>query len=120
MQVLIVDDNASNRILPAAILRKYGCRVAEAETGEKALQWCADNTPDCILLDFSMPGISGGEVCKQLRSDPRFAVVRFVAYTAHALPEECGQIMEMGFDALLIKPITRDALLKAVGMAEAG
>lgn len=116
MHVLIVDDNQINRVLPAAILKKEGHVVAEAASGEQALSWLAENRPDCVLLDISMPGMSGEEVCRRIRGElaASLAGLRVIAYTAHAMPEERERIMNAGFDDLLIKPISRAALLAAV------
>lgn len=113
MHVLIVDDNQINRVLPTAILKKEGHTVAEAASGEQALTWLAENRPDCVLLDISMPGMSGEEVCRRIRSDllDRLQGLRVIAYTAHAMPEERERIMNSGFDDLLIKPISRASLL---------
>lgn len=119
MHVLIVDDNPVNRLLPSAILRKEGCSVAEAANGEDALAYLAREKVDCVLLDISMPGLSGEEVCERIRKDASLAGLRVIAYTAHAMPEEKQRIMGAGFDDLLIKPISRAGLLKALGLGQA-
>ena len=117
MHVLIVDDNPVNRLLPSAILRKEGCSVAEAASGEEALDYLSRTRPDCVLLDISMPGLSGEQVCERIRQDGNLAGLRVIAYTAHAMPEEKQRIMGAGFDDLLIKPISRAGLLAALGLA---
>lgn len=114
MRILIVDDNTINRVLPSAILKKEGHEVAEAASGEQALTYLAGNRPDCVLLDISMPGMSGEEVCRRIRKEACLAGLRVVAYTAHAMPEERDRIMQAGFDDLLIKPISRASLLAVV------
>lgn len=116
MHVLIVDDNPVNRLLPSAILRKEGCSVAEAASGEEALDYLSRTRPDCVLLDISMPGLSGEQVCERIRQDANLAGLRVIAYTAHAMPEEKHRIMGAGFDDLLIKPISRAGLLAALGL----
>ena len=68
---------------------------------------------DAILLDVSMPGISGTDLCRQLRTRPEFGGVRIIAYTAHAMPGEREDILSAGFDDILIKPISRQVLLAA-------
>lgn len=120
MKVLIVDDQRINRVLPMTILCKQGVAVTEAATGEDALQAVVhDPAISHVLLDISMPGMSGIEVCQHLRSTPRGGSLYVVAYTAHAFPGEQTQIMEAGFDDLLIKPINRESLLKALGLLPA-
>lgn len=117
MHILIVDDQPTNRALPSAILRKQGCTISEATSGEEALAYLNGPLPDCVLLDISMPGISGEEVCRQIRQDERLKSLKVVAYTAHAMHGEERRIMQAGFDDILIKPISRAGLLAAVGLA---
>lgn len=114
MKVLIVDDQKLNRTLPCVLLRKLGCEVTEADSGEAALAALQGRSMDAILLDISMPGISGTEVCRRLRGDPALAGLYIVAYTAHALPEQRVEMLAAGFDEVLIKPINRQRLLKAL------
>lgn len=114
MKVLVVDDQRVNRTLPAVLLRQQGCEVIEAESGEDALRLIADHQFDAILLDVSMPGISGTDLCRQLRTRPEFGGVRIIAYTAHAMPGEREDILSAGFDDILIKPISRQVLLAAL------
>ena len=64
MKVLIVDDQKVNRTLPSVLLKQKGCEVLEAESGEEALALLAEESVDAILLDVSMPGISGTDLCR--------------------------------------------------------
>lgn len=114
MKILIVDDQEANRLLPAVVLSQRGHAVAEADSGEAALAWLAQERPDCVLLDISMPGLSGEDVCRRIRADERLRGVRLVAYTAHAMPEEGRRFLAAGFDDVLIKPISLDSLFRAV------
>jgi len=114
MKVLIVDDQKLNRTLPCVLLRQQGCEVIEADSGEAALAALQGRSMDAILLDISMPGISGTEVCRRLRGDPALAGLYIVAYTAHALPEQRVEMLAAGFDEVLIKPINRQRLLEAL------
>ncbi|MCK6395521.1 response regulator [Zoogloea sp.] len=114
MKVLIVDDQKVNRTLPSVLLRQLGCEVIEADSGEAALVALRGQSMDAILLDISMPGISGTEVCQRLRGDPALAGLYIVAYTAHALPEQRVEMLAAGFDEVLIKPINRQRLLEAL------
>ena len=118
MKVLIVDDHQVNRLLPRAILGKLGVEVVEADCGEAALD-CLDKEGgvDHVLLDVSMPGMTGLEVCRRLREAPATRDLHIVAYTAHAFASEKDQIMAAGFNDLLIKPISRDTLLQALGLS---
>ena len=120
MRILIVDDNEVNRILPRALLERLGAAVAEAPDGEAALALLAgDEDFDAVLLDISMPGLSGLDVCRRLRADARTHTLRVVAYTAHAGEASANEIRAAGFDDLVVKPIRRDTLMRAFGIAAA-
>lgn len=110
-QALVVDDHPVNRVLASRLLGKTGWAVAQAEDGEQALAWLAENQADLVLLDISMPTLSGEEVCRRIRADRLGGPdTRLIAYTAHAMPEEREQFLACGFDAILVKPISRDSL----------
>lgn len=117
MTILVVDDISSNRLLPAAILRKLGHAVLEAASGAEALA-LADAQPSVshVLLDISMPGMSGIEVCQALRARAGGASLRIVAYTAHAFDHEHDEIRAAGFDMILVKPVSRAVLVAALGL----
>jgi CheY-like chemotaxis protein len=66
-----------------------------------------------------MPGLSGLDVCRRLRADARTAALRLVAYTAHEGDASASEIMAAGFDGMLLKPIRRDTLMQAFGIAPA-
>lgn len=112
-RILVVDDNAINRRLAMAFVKRLGFVTEEVEDGASALAKLASSPFDVVFLDISMPGMSGEEVLAKLRADPRFNGLHIIAYTAHALPEEKQRLIDAGFDDLLIKPIS----LKAVELA---
>jgi len=107
---LVVDDNATNRLLAATLLKKLGWTVSEADCGERALEQAATGSFRFVLLDISMPGLSGEETCSRLRAKPEGQTMFIVAYTAHAFPEERNRILDAGFDDVLIKPFSRQQL----------
>ena len=113
-QVLIVDDNAVNRKLAVALLKRRGMAVAEAEGGAVALEMLKKGQFDTVLLDISMPVMDGKEVCRIIRSTPDLASLHVVAYTAHAMESERQSIMAAGFDDLLVKPISGQDLLRVL------
>ncbi|MGE0557393.1 MAG: response regulator [Burkholderiales bacterium] len=112
--MLIVDDHPINRRLPAVILRDAGWTTEEAENGEEALAKLAGGSYSAVLLDISMPGMSGEEVCRRIRADSRLKDLRVIAYTAHAMEETRTDMMHAGFDWMLVKPISRQLLLDAL------
>lgn len=115
---LVVDDHPTNRLLATALLRSQGWQAVEAESGEAALDLAARQTFRLILLDISMPGLSGEETCSRLRAMPEGAAMHIVAYTAHAFPEDLERLLANGFDDILVKPISRqriEALTNGLG-----
>lgn len=104
-RILIVDDNDVNRLLASMTLEREGRLIDEARDGIEALELLARNDYDCVLLDISMPRMSGYEVCARIRQAPRTAGLRVIAYTAHALDTEHRKILSSGFDGVLTKPV---------------
>jgi CheY-like chemotaxis protein len=110
-RVLVVDDVMVNRKLAMVIFNKLGWQTADVDGGKAVQHWLASNDAvDLILLDISMPDLCGEEVCRQLRADPAFAALQIVAYTAHAMQVDVDRFLANGFNAVLIKPISMQAL----------
>jgi CheY-like chemotaxis protein len=113
-RILIVDDTEINRRLAAALLKRDGWDTTEAHDGQSGLAILASESFDAVLLDISMPGLNGEDVCRLIRSTPALKHLPVIAYTAHAMPEEKDQILACGFDTLLIKPISAASLAAAL------
>jgi len=107
---LVVDDHPTNRLLGCTLLGKLGWKTMEADCGERAIELVSQTRFSLILLDISMPGISGEETCTRLRTMPNGDGVRIIAYTAHAFQEERERFLAAGFDEILVKPINRQRL----------
>ena len=107
--VLVVDDSEINRLLATMTLTAQGHQADEACNGSEALAMLERRRYDCVLLDISMPEMSGYEVCARIRRDPRLASTRVVAYTAHALGADRRKMLDTGFDAVLTKPASLQA-----------
>jgi two-component system cell cycle response regulator DivK len=112
--ILVVDDNGINRLLPGLILRPFGWDVYEADGGLAALEILKNIDISCVLLDISMPEVSGLEVLEDVRRDARFHKLKVVAYTAYAKSEDVARFLVIGFDAVLIKPLTSINLLEVL------
>jgi CheY-like chemotaxis protein len=108
--VLVVDDNAVNRRVAQGLFQKLGWDVETADSGEQALPHLATHRYDLVLLDISMPGMSGMDVCRHIRTDPRLMDLRVIAYTAHVLLEEQQEFLAGGFDDVLLKPTSFQAV----------
>jgi CheY-like chemotaxis protein len=113
-RILIVDDHAPSRRLASLILGGAGWQTHEAMRGDQALAMLAEQEYACVLLDVSMPDMSGEAVCRAIRDNPDTATVRVVAYTAHAMTHERARILDIGFDDIVVKPATMARLMDAV------
>ena len=96
------------------ILSEFGDLISEPQAVNGHSSLLHDKPCDVLLLDISMPKVSGLELCLQLRSDERYAPMKIIAYTAHAMPEEMAQLQGVGFSRVLLKPIRRHDLLQAM------
>lgn len=116
VHLLVVDDNPANRMLPGLLLRKDGYRVVACESGEQALAQLQRDAFTHMLLDISLPHMSGMEVCRRARLQCADKKLRIIAYTAHAMPHEIQELQEAGFDSVLVKPIRRQDLIEALAV----
>ena len=112
--VLIIDDNVINAELANAHLRRSGWKTRVVESGADGLAAMAGDRFDLVLLDISMPGMSGMEVCQKIRENRALVDLPVIAYTAHAQPEDRRSFIASGFNDVLIKPVSRDTLANAV------
>ena len=115
-RALVVDDIPANRLIAEAMLKQLGWSVLLASDGREALRVLNANSLDLVLLDISLPGMSGMEVCRRIRENMALVDLPVIAYTAHAQPEDRRSFIASGFDDVLIKPVNRDTLAAAVAL----
>lgn len=113
-RILVVDDLPQNLELVEAYLGDLGHCVAKASSGAEALRKVKEETPDLILLDVTMPGMDGYEVCRRLKADADSASIPVLMLTALSAREEMVPASEAGADDLLGKPFSRLELLMRV------
>jgi CheY-like chemotaxis protein len=119
MNILIADDNATNRKLLRAQLEAEGVTVVEAADGMEALAALGRETVDAIISDILMPRMDGYRLCYELRRDDRWKKLPFIIYTAsYTSPSDEKLSLDMGADKHLRKPATTRALLAALRDAE--
>jgi len=104
--ILIVEDNDKNMKLVRDVLQAKGYATIEAGTGEDGVRLAAEHTPDLVLMDIHLPGISGIEALSRLRADPATAAIPVAAVTASVMQQDRAMIMDAGFDAYVSKPIS--------------
>lgn len=113
-RILIADDNPQGVELLEAYLAGTDADVRTAADGEETLRVVRDWQPDLILLDIMMPRISGFEVCKHLRADPKTRDIAVLMITALDQPSDIERAVEAGTDEYLTKPINKNELLLRV------
>jgi CheY-like chemotaxis protein len=103
--VLIVDDNPTNLKLTRFLLDKEGYRVLTATDGQEAIELLQTVQPDLVLMDIQLPGIDGLEVTRRLKSDPSTRDLRIVALSAYTMESNRAQVVDVGCDGFISKPI---------------
>ncbi|MEI4260721.1 PP2C family protein-serine/threonine phosphatase [Roseovarius sp. D0-M9] len=104
-RVLVVDDSRLQRRILAALLKKWGFAVTEAESGNQALDICRDMPPDLVLSDWMMPGMSGLEFCNAFRGMTRDTYGYFILLTSKSDKAEIAHGLDAGADDFLTKPV---------------
>src|SRR5690349_41712 len=87
-QILVVDDSEDMRVLLEQLLEEAGYRVIVAEDGQASLTQAKLHQPDLILMDLSLPGMSGWEAVGHLRQVSEFRDTPIIAVTAHVSASE--------------------------------
>jgi two-component system alkaline phosphatase synthesis response regulator PhoP len=112
--ILIVEDEPEVRSLVEYTLAKEKYKVQTAENGKQALEILDQMTPDLITLDLMLPDLHGLEICKKLRSDPRFQSVSVLMLTALDSLDDIVRGFETGADDYLVKPFQLPELVARV------
>ena len=112
--VLVVDDNPQNLELLQVYLEDVDCRAVPASDGLEALEIIAKDPPDLILLDVMMPKMSGFEVCKRIKNDPKTSDIPVIMVTALNEFGDIERAIDSGTDDFLSKPVNKLELLTRV------
>jgi CheY-like chemotaxis protein len=113
-KIAVVEDNIDNRLLVQALLDEM-YEISEYENGMEVVEGLADDIPDLVLLDISLPGMDGTEVLQWVRSQEQLRDLPVIALTAHAMSGDRERYLEMGFDEYVTKPIVdEDVLIGAI------
>lgn len=116
LRVLVVDDDRQFREFLVEFFSTITPKVnvAQATDGFHAGLMTAQFKPHVILLDYSMPGLSGVTVCKQIKNNPEHSTIRIIAITGHGLTSVRHELLDAGAEAVLTKPVTTGLLVEHV------
>jgi adenylate cyclase len=112
--ILIVDDDPGVRRMFQLLLQNTGYRVSVAGSGEEALAYLDLVTPDLILMDLLLPGLSGQEATEQIKADVRRPFIPIILVTAHGDQQSKVMALDAGADDFLVKPVDFTELLARV------
>lgn len=117
-RVLVIDDMSTMRAIVSKMCREIGLTdVTTAVDGEDAwITLTEAKVPfDLIISDWNMPKISGLELLKKVKSDPRFAHLPFIMVTAESEKSQILEALKAGVDQYLMKPFNRDMFVNKMG-----
>ena len=112
--VLVVEDIEMNRKVVRIVLKAKGYEVLEAAHAEEALEILQAKTPDLILMDIALPGMSGEDLTRQIKANPQWRHLPIIALTAAAMKGSREQFLNAGCDDYISKPIDTNALVELV------
>jgi len=116
MRILIVDDFSTMRRIIKNLLNDLGySNTAEAEDGNSALAHLRSAPCDLVITDWNMPGMTGIELLKAIRTDPKLAHLPVLMVTAEAKREQIIEAAQSGVNGYIIKPFTAQTLEEKLG-----
>lgn len=113
-RIVAIDDNIVNRLLIKNLLKKTGYNHHIVEHGEELLSIIETHLPDLILMDLMMPNISGLELCKIIKSHPKFSEILIIFITASNEKEHLLEAFNLGAVDYVIKPFYHEELLARI------
>lgn len=113
-KILLIDDDAKMRRQMAALLATEGFATVEARNGREGVTLAAQERPDLVLCDITMPEMNGHRVLEVVRADPALAHLPFIFLTGWGEREDLRTGMNLGADDYLVKPVEPAELLAAV------
>jgi CheY-like chemotaxis protein len=114
MRILVAEDNLENQEIIRRRLERAGHAVSIAANGIEAVERAKLEKPDLILMDISMPVMSGIEATQVIRRTPETQSIPIIALTAHAMEGDADRCLAVGCDAFATKPVRFNALLELI------
>jgi DNA-binding response OmpR family regulator len=112
--IVIVEDEPDTAEMFSEMLNLRGCNVIKSYGGASAISLISTSKPDAVVLDIMMPDLSGLEVLKFIRRDPRLAHIPVIIVSAKSLEEDIKIGLEAGASLYLTKPVAFQDLIAAV------
>jgi len=115
--ILIIEDDVTQRGLLSRVLEREGYDTLGVGHGEMGMRAIVEYAPQMVLLDLSLPGMDGFEICRRLRNDPLTATLPVIVITAHTSMEDMVAALDAGADDFLAKPVQQMELLARIRSA---
>ena len=112
--ILVIEDQALNRKVVRIVLQSEDYQVIEAINADEALMCLEKTIPALILMDIALPGQSGEELTRQIKTNPDWCKIPIIALTAAAMSGTRERLLKAGCDDYLSKPIDTQVLLERV------
>ena len=113
-KVLLVEDNEMNRDMLSRRLKKKGYEVVMAFDGQRGVEMAAEESPDIILLDMSLPVMDGWDAARNLKASDKTKSIPIIALTAHAMAGDRDKALGAGCDDYDTKPVDIKRLLEKI------
>ncbi|KMQ49516.1 Two-component response regulator yesN [Chitinispirillum alkaliphilum] len=118
-KILVVEDNEDLRILYKRLFRKTeDIQIEDVDSGEKALERAAQSTPDLMIIDISLPGITGLDLTEQIRQ--KYPSVKIMIVTGHEVSRYQKEAIKRGANDLVSKEIGRDIVNRCIDLINQG
>lgn len=108
LKILTIDDDPAMTDLIGLLLRSYGLEVIVANDGELGLELVHTQNPDLIMLDLTMPGVDGWQICKAIRADSKVPIIILSALDD---PAVISTALDAGADDYMVKPVPSSVLI---------
>ncbi|MDB4875527.1 MAG: response regulator receiver [Gemmatimonadetes bacterium] len=112
--VLLVDDDEDTRVIYSTLFKHAGIDVITARDGAEGLRLATESRPRVILMDIGLPILDGVEAVKRIRATPASPQVTIIALTGLFITNRQQELLESGFDDVILKPASPHAVLDVV------
>lgn len=108
LKILTIDDDPAMTDLISLLLRSYGLEAIAANDGQHGLELARSENPDLIMLDLTMPGIDGWQICKEIRTSSKVPIIILSALDD---PAVISKALDAGADDYMVKPVPSSVLI---------